>query len=196
MKKLIFVLIIFASCEIEEKPSLTSIEVVESVTNLPVRDATLSLYRCNFGCPFGPNVLFTSVTDANGICQVPSENYTDVESMMYVAKEKYWPFEVQKKTIVFLEPEGWLQLRILNGDNYPLGSRLLLDLYSQSGSRSDLTDYNTVMDSLVLIRGFGSQQNKIDWQVVDGGYNLIKNGTLNGLQIPRFDTLKNVTLNY
>ena len=196
MKKLIFGLIIFAGCEIEVKPDLTSIEVVESITNLPVSDATLSLFKCNFGCPFGANVLFTDVTDANGICKVPSENFNDIESGMNVVKPKYWPFEVQKSTIVFLEPEGWVQLRIQKGGNYPVGSKLLLVMNNQSGSRPDLTEYNVAVDSLILIKGYGNQQNKIEWQVVDGGFTLVNYGTLDGLQIPRFDTLNNVTLNY
>jgi len=196
MRKLILVIIIFASCTKKDKPNLTSVKVQESVTNLPVSAADVALLRCNYGCPFGATVLFQGVTDDNGICQVPSGNYGDTESYMVVWKTKYWPFEVQKNTTVYITPEGWLQLRINRVGNYPVGSRLLLNLYNQNGSRSDLTDYNTAADTLILVKGFGSQQNKIDWQVVDAGFNLVTNGTLNGLQIPRFDTLKNVTLNY
>ena len=46
------------------------------------------------------------------------------------------------------------------------------------------------------MRAFGNQENHIDWQVVDPDFNLVANGTLNGLQIPGFDTVINVTLNY
>src|SRR4030095_8300700 len=195
MKKLIIVIIIFASCK-KDKPNLTSINVVESVTNLAVSGATVVFFRCNYGCPLGGTTLFKGVTDDNGICQVPSANYSDATSEMNVVKPKYWPFEVQKNTTVSITPEGWLQLRIHKIGNYPVGSKLKLNLFNQSGLRlrSDLTEYNTAVDSLILVKGFGGQQNKIDWQVV--GVSLLNNGTLSGLQIPRFDTLKNVTLNY
>ena len=194
MKKLLLALFIFTACE--DEPDLTSIEVVESVSNLPVSDATVVLFRCNYGCLFGPHIFFTGVTDSKGICKVPTENYTDVESQLNVMKTNYWPFAVQKNTMVFLVPEGWVQLRIQREVNYPAGSKLLLTIHGQSGSMLDITEYNTVVDSLILIKGFGGQQNKIDWQVVDGSFNLLKNGTLDSLQIPRLDTLKNVILDY
>jgi hypothetical protein len=114
---------------------------------------------------------------------------------MNVWKANYWPFLTQKSTTVYVTPEGWLQLRIDRVGNYSVGSQLTLNISDQTGSRSDITHYNTAADSLIMVKGFGSQQNKIDWQVVDAS-NLVTNGTLNGLQIPKFDTLKNVTLNY
>ena len=191
----VILLIGLHSCKKTHTPT-TDIRVLESVTNSPVSGAYLSLFRCNYGCPFGPKVFFRGVTDNNGTCQVPSENYNDAASELSIGKTKYWPFEVQKSTIVFLTPEGFLQLRIRKVGNYPVGSKLLLDLYNQSGSRSDLTDYSTAVDSLIMLRAYGSQQNKIDWQVVDVNFKLVNYGTLNGLQIPKFDTLKNTVLNY
>lgn len=196
MKKFILIAFLFAGCKKEKSVATTAIHVVEPMTNVPVSGATVSLFRCNFGCPFGPKILFSSITDENGICQVPSENYNDTTSQMNVTKTKYWPFKVQKNTTVAITPEGWLQLRIHKVGNYEADSRLLLHLFNQSGSRSDLTDYNTATDSLILVKAFGSQQNEIDWQVVDVNFNLVSNGTLNGLQVPRFDTLKNSTLDY
>jgi len=194
MRKLILVVFIFAGCKKDDKPT-TAIQVLENVTNVPVSGANLALFTSTFG-GIGGRTLFQGVTDANGICKVPSEHYNNSESEMNVVKEKYWPFLVQKSTTVYITPEGWLKLRIHQVGNHPAGSKLLLNLFDQYGLRSDLTDYNTAVDSLVLVKGFGSQQNKIDWQVVDAAFNLITYGTLNGLQIPRLDTLKNVTLDY
>lgn len=172
------------------------VKVVEAVTNSPVSGASLTLFRCNYGCPFGPNILFTGVTDNNGICRVSSKIYNDSTVEMNVTKAKYWPFEVQKNTIVSITPEGWMQLLIHKVNSYPAGSKLKLNLKNQPGSRSDLTEYNAANDSLILVKAFGGQENKIDWQVVDPNFNLIHYGTLSGLQIPRLDMLKNSTLNY
>jgi len=195
MRKLILVVFIFAGCDKPTEDPTIPITVLESVTNSPVSGANLALFTSTFG-GIGGRTLFQGVTDANGNCNVPSEHYNNSESEMNVTKAKYWPFLVQKSTTVYITPEGWLKLRIHQLGNYPAGSKLLLNLYDQYGLRSDLTDYNTAVDSLVLVKAFGSQQNKIDWQVVDPAFNLITYGTLNELQIPRFDTLKNVPLDY
>ena len=194
MRKLILVFLIFAGCSKEKKPT-TDIKVLESVTDVAVSGANLALFTSTFG-GIGGRTLFQGVTDANGICKVPSEAYSDPLSEMNVWKAKYWPFEVQKNTTVHITPEGWLKLRIQQVGNYPAGSKLLLAIYNHNSSRTDLTEYNTAVDSLILVKGFGSQENNIDWQVVDAGFNLMASGILNGLQIPRFDTLKNVTLDY
>ena len=195
MRKLILAVFIFAGCSKKEDKPTTAIQVQENVTNAPVIGADVVLFTSAWGGALG-RTLFQGVTDVNGICDVPSEHYNNSASEMNVVKEKYWPFLVQKSTTVYITPEGWLKLRIHQVGNYPAGSKLLLNLYDQYGLRSDLTDYSTAVDSLILVKGFGSQQNKIDWQVVDATFNLITYGTLNGLQIPRLDTLKNVTLDY
>lgn len=79
----------FTNCG-KNKPDAASVQikVVESVTNLLVTGASLSLFRCNYGCPFGPNVLFTGVTDNDGACRVSSEIYNDATVQMNVTKTK------------------------------------------------------------------------------------------------------------
>jgi hypothetical protein len=67
---------------------------------------------CNPRCPFGTKVRSTCVIDTNGICQVQSEYDNDVESTMDIVKTKYWSFEIQRDTMVIIEPEGWLLLRV------------------------------------------------------------------------------------
>jgi hypothetical protein len=196
MRKLILIIIIFAGCSKKEDKPSTAITVLEKVTNLPISAADVFV---NTGDPAnllsGRN-LFTSVTDDNGICQVPSELYDDA-TWMYVGEKKHWPFQDQKNTTIYLTPEGWLQLHFHQVGNYPVDSDLLLTMVGESGW-PDPTLYGTARfaDTLYTVRAFGSQQNKIDWQVRDAGHNIIANGTLTGLQIPRFDTLKNVTLDY
>jgi hypothetical protein len=197
MKKFILIAVLFTCCKKENRSvATTSIHVVESITNLPVSGVTVRFMRCNFGCPFGPKILFRGITDANGVCQVPSEHYNDATSEMQVLKEKYWPFSVQKNTTVSITPEGWLQLAIHKAKIYPAGTSLYVNLVNQSGSWSHTMEHSTETDTLFLITAFGGQQHHIDWQVLDTNRNAIKSGTLNGLQIPRFDTLKNITLDY
>ena len=193
MRNLILIIFIFSGCK--KEPS-TSIQVLESVTNFPLGGADVFLSICSNSSCNGGTLLFKGVTDNNGICQVSSENYIDANTM-YVDKEKYW-FETQKNTTVYLTPEGWVQLRIRKVGNYPVDSELVLTTVSESG-RPYITLYSTlwVVDSLISVTAFGGQINKIDWQVVPVSTNIpVANGTLTGLQIPRFDTLKNVTLNY
>jgi hypothetical protein len=197
MRKLILVIFIFVGCskkEKEEDKPKTPIKVLETVTNLPVGGADLVLFTSIWGGAYG-RTLFQGVTDDKGICQVPSENYSDATSEMNVVKAKYWPFLTQKNTIVYMTPEGWLKLRIHQVGNYPAGSVLNLKMVSESG-RQENTYYNDAVDSLISIKAFGNEQNKIEWQVVDASNNLVTYGTTNWLQIPRFDTLKNVILEY
>jgi len=101
---------------------------------------------------------------------------------------------VQYDATVTLSPEGWLRLNIHKAGTYPAGTHLSISVVSQSGLRTDLTQYNTATDSVLLIRAFGGQKNAINWQVQ--GATLLNYGSLTNLQIPRFDTLKNITLNY
>ena len=191
MKKLILIILIFAGCsKKEEQLHPTSIKVLESITNLPISGADVVLHKY-----YDNTVLFQGVTNANGICLVPSLHYNDVESVMSVVKQKYWD-DHHKDTTVHLTPYGWLQLRIHKVGNYTPGSRLILFQFNQNGSMSHATTVNTAEDSLIVAFCFGNQENNIDWRVVDVGQNRSTDGTLNGLQIPRFDTLKNVTLDY
>ena len=45
------------------------------------------------------------------------------------------------------------------------------------------------------MEALGAQQNEIEWKVANAGVP-IANGTLHALAVPKFDTLKNVTLDY
>jgi hypothetical protein len=197
MKKYILILVLFAGCKKESKQDLTTttIKVVESVTNLPVSGATVVLSKCDYGCPLGlgATIFFNGLTDANGTCQVLSENYNDPSSIINVAKTKYWPFNVIKSTTLSLIPEGWMQLRIIKTANYPVGSKLILSLWNEAEDYIDTKYYNTAADSIILVKGFGSQLNKINWQVSNSS--VLNDGTFNQ-QIPRFDTVKSPTLNY
>ena len=199
MRKIIILLFLFSACSKggkDDETKNTEIKVVEPISSLAVKGATVSLFQCNYGCPFGAKVLFTGPTNDNGICSVPAEHYNDVTATMNVVKDKYWPFTIQRNTLVTLEPEGWLKLKIHATRTYTPGSKLLVVIKNELATKSDLTEYNVATDSTIMIRAYGAQKNKIEWQVVNSGFNLVSNGSLNDLQVPRFDTLRNSTLNY
>lgn len=196
MKKFLIIAIFFSGCEKENDPVFTEIQVVETGTSIPVNGATVYFFRCNFGCPFGPTILFEGVTDNNGYVEVPSEHYNDATSTMNVIKINYWPYIVEKTTVASITPEGWIKLQIHKEGNYPVDSRLFLNLSDQFESREDITEYNISTDSIIFIKGFGGQLNKIGWHVVDVNNDVINDGTLNDLKVLKFDTLKNITLNY
>ena len=112
----------------------------------------------------------------------------------------YWPFQkfgdIHNPT--YLTPHGSLQLRIRKVGNYPGNSLLNVASKSQDDLRfGDIRNFVTLeaRDTTVTLRGFGGQKNKIEWDVIDAGVS-IANGILRGLQVPRFDTLINVTLDY
>jgi len=125
MKKWLLLALLFAGCKKEGHKNNTipeiNIHVLETGTSTQVSGAAVVLMRCNYGCPLGPNVLFTSVTDNAGLVQMPSENYNDPTSFFNITKPKYWNFAVQKRTTMFLTPEGWLQLRLHQAGRYPAG---------------------------------------------------------------------------
>jgi len=134
MRKLILIIIIFAGCskKDDQPPTPISIKVLENITNLPISGAEVTLRN-------NDTILFQGVTDANGICLVPSLNFSDVGSLMSVTHyQKYWS-DFHKDTTVYLTPYGWLQLRIHKVSNYTPGSKLFLSMINQDLSRTHIT---------------------------------------------------------
>ena len=194
MRKLILGFLIFAGCSKEEEKRTTAIKVLEYATNLPI--AAADVLVCEGDLQTVNYLLFRGVTDDNGICLVPSDKYDDAD-LIFVEKVSYWTSKKLKNTTIHLSPEGWLQLRTHRVSNYPADASLYIRLLSDAG-RSDGTSFGSVntADSLYTILAFGNIENRIAWEVIDTSPNVIANGTLNGLLVPGYDTLKNVTLNY
>src|SRR5215217_6130377 len=108
---LILVTLIIVSCK-KEKPTV-QIKVTDQVTNTPVNDARVTVYKCGtFNCYFGSLDLFTGITDKNGICNVPSDNYNEAV-FATVEKTDYWSFDETKANLKTIVPAGWIRLRIL-----------------------------------------------------------------------------------
>jgi len=202
MRKLLPILIVFSACKKSgdsNSTSTVSITVTETVSGQPVTGASVSLHRCaNLGCAFGTVTEFQGTTNNSGTCNVPVANYNNVpvwNDAIFVTKVNYWPQTFSKSTSLSITPKGWMQIRIVKGANYPQGSKLKLNVWNQGQpSNVNLEEFNIASDSLIVVSGFGNQLNKIDWQVSDN-LNLFKSGTWNQ-QVPRLDTVRNITLNY
>jgi hypothetical protein len=186
MRRLILGIIIFSGCIKSEDRTPITIKVLETVTNLPVSDASVTITDSNTA-GLG-SVVFTGYTDANGICNVPPRSFESGNSML-VFKGDYWLFQRQYSQTVYMTPMGWIQLRVHQVGNYPAGSFLSLTLIGESGRREAIDIRQT------FALAFGGQKNKIEWQVLDA-VGPIASGTLDGLLVPRLDTLKNVDLSY
>ena len=184
-----------------------SISVTDLMTGTKVGGASVSLNRCaNLGCAFGRVEEFKGQTDNNGVVSVPQDKYNKIpewNDATYITSPDYWPEMFKKATNFSITPYGWMRLRIIRGTNYPAGARLIIMMNRQTqpantayGGYSDTNDFNTAADSSLLIKGFGNHANKINWQVQGpSGSGVLNSGTWNQ-QIPKLDTIKNITLNY
>ena len=199
------VVIIFAGCNKQQDNPSTTIKVLETVTNLPVNGAYVSVYKCFRYCTGAPGVgysysIFIDSTDVNGICHVPTQNYQD-GSWITIEQPDYWKADVGKSTTVYVAPMGWLQLRIRKVHSYPSNTYFELFMSDESGRYGDSRIFtgDEAVDTLITLYAFGAQKNKIEWQlysVYPDNTTPLANGTLDALTVPRFDTLKNVTLDY
>jgi len=71
----------------------------------------------------------------------------------------------------------------------------LIFLVEETGQSNylDAQRFNTNTDTTIILRGYGNQQNQINWQVSNSA--VLSSGMWNQ-QVPRLDTVKNITLNY
>ena len=202
MKKIcVFILISFAACKKQgdgDSISTVNIQVKDATTGQSVSGALVSLNRCaNAGCAWGTVEEFRGTTDNDGICQVPSANYNNVpvwNDAIYVVKENYQPQFFSKSTTVSVKPYGWIAVKITRGSNYPQGAQLIF-LVEETGQSNylDAQRFNANTDTTIILRGYGNQQNQINWQVSNSA--VLSSGMWNQ-QVPRLDTVKNITLNY
>lgn len=195
MKKLLFILLVFTSCK--KEPESVKIQVRDAISNTNVKGVTVDLHRCTFATnPLCGLIAYRSnITGDDGSCRFTKNEY-DQTIQIAVNKTDYWGSSLIPKTLlVIIYPEGWMRLRITRGTNYPSQSRLNITMNNSLTGFYSITGFNTAEDSSILVRGYGGQLNKIDWEVRDPVSNLLASGTWNQ-QIPRLDTVKNITLNY
>jgi hypothetical protein len=58
------------------------------------------------------------------------------------------------------------------------------------------TVYQGLGDDLLLVQGFGGQENTLEWAVLDGPWGDILTFGSMKVNLPRLDTASNVILNY
>jgi hypothetical protein len=199
MKKYLLIAMLFTCCKkpIADTKNLTTLTVMDSVDGIPVVEAEVVMSRCNYGCPFGATILFKGNTDNSGRVDVPSAVFSDQSTLLNVVKPNYFPFLTQQMgTSLTLRPKGWIQLHIVRVGNYPQGCTLQLDITDQTTRLSDETFYPAAKDSLIVVEAFGGRANEVAWKILDANNQDMKEGKMNLLQIAKFDTLKNVVLNY
>jgi hypothetical protein len=201
MKKIFFIsplLMAISLISCKKEKSTIQIQVTDKVTNSPVSAAIVVVYKCGvFNCNLGSIDLFSGVSDNNGNCRVPEGSYNEA-AWVRVTKENYWSWDETKSTLKSMIPAGWVRMRIIKSGNYSAQAQLTISITSQSTNSSGSAlflamTYGTPSDSSILIKCFGGESNKIDWQLSD--QNTLSSGTWQQ-QVPRLDTIKNVMLNY
>ena len=197
MKKLLLILLFFAGCK-KDSASDVQVLVKDAVTNTPVKGVEVGIHRCtiytNTLC--GLIAYRSAITGDNGSCSFNKDDYAQAMTIK-TSKSDYWEIFEPVSNSLRIYPEGWMQLRIIRGANYPPKSKLnitMTNLLTGSNSSTHYFQYNTTVDSSVLMRGYGGLSNKIDWSVVDSLSKELNTGTWFQL-IPRLGTV-NVTLNY
>ncbi|HET9825532.1 MAG TPA: hypothetical protein VFP87_09360 [Chitinophagaceae bacterium] len=194
MKKVCYISLVFVaaglfSCK-KETPGV-QITVTDKVSNSPVSNATVHVYKCGiFDCAIGAIDLFIGTTDNSGVCKVPASAYNDA-AYVAASKQNYWTLDNNRSTAKYLMPAGWMRLHILRTGNYPFGSTLNVQISSQS-TLVFVNSFDAPADSSLLIKLYGGSSNQIDWWV--GNATELNRGEWQQ-QVPRLDTV-NVTLNY
>jgi len=194
MKKLLLIALIFCACKKDTEPR-TSFEVKDLITGTPVKDASVSIYKCTPGDPYCGWIAWqTAVTGNDGRCSFSTADFNRVTFAEVYKADYFRPHSGTRNTNVGIYPEGWMRLRITRGTGYPPNSVLNIRAYGVDPNIYSSTDLNTAADSTIRIRCLGGQLNRIEWWVRDAAYNQLNVGTWSQ-QVPRLDTIA-ATLNY
>lgn len=184
-------LLIMMSCKKDgDKAQTIPLKVTEPKTGSPVINAKVILFRCegNFGCWDTPS-FFDGTTDENGICKVPLLEFKEPSTHVYVSKEKYWYFvEAPGQNELTLSPEGWIAVNVHRDGTYPAETNLVLSAIAETGRTGDAT-ITQLPNTTLMVKAFGDDQNKLHWRVIDSNGQFLKEGEIEGLLVPKFDTL-------
>lgn len=200
MYKLFFAaaLILFCSCKKDtEKPvveSKISVEVKEAMSGLPVGNANVALFQTSYG-GVGYEEYFTGTTNASGVCEVPSKYFSDPTVTFNVVADKYWPYIIpaQRSNKVTLQVEGWLKVQVNQPLNpYPENSRIRMFAIAHSNNRYDdffQGESELTVGSSMAVRAFGNDLNNLFYQITDASNQILKEGQLADIDVPKFDTV-------
>jgi hypothetical protein len=125
------------------------------------------MYHCDsydfFGYCLNSALIATGYTDINGRYTFSSDNYSKANEPIVLTKAKYWE-GTGTEGKVYMVPEGWMDLRMIRKNAYPDTSDVLLTLYGETGFGGTYY-FRTPADSIIKIRGFGTQTNKVYWTI-------------------------------
>ena len=192
-----FLLLAFASCKKNNSPTdKTILTVLDSRSNTPIKDATV-IFITNDGTK-----LFWESTTADGQVQVPVSIFNNKSATMHISNNNYLAFDLRqpRSNKAYLSPRGWLRITVRTNKTFSPGSFLRLEMYPKTTEHIPeiTTSYERLGDDVLLVDGFGGQENTLEWAVLDGGMlgEIATFGSLK-VELPRLDTAtSNVILNY
>ena len=198
MYKLFFAafLILFYSCNKDDKTiteSKTAVEVKEAISGLPVGNADVVLFQSTYG-GIGYKEYFSGTTNADGICEVPSQYFSDHTITFNVVADKYWPYIIptQRSNKVTLQAEGWIKVEVGQSSNsYPANSRIRMYAIAQSNNRYDSffeSESELTAGTTKIVRAFGNDMNDLFYQITDANNQILKEGSLGGIDVRKSDT--------
>jgi len=111
MKKILFFVLLLGGCK-KNSEETVSVLVKDLITNTPVKEAKVYVYKCVQTDPFcGLIAWIGATTGEDGRCSFYKANFDRV-TLIEAQKADYWGFRYPKTTSLSINPAGWLRLRI------------------------------------------------------------------------------------
>ncbi|MBP9705615.1 MAG: hypothetical protein KBD79_12740, partial [Chitinophagales bacterium] len=177
MKKIYLLTIIsllIISCEKESGPTKINGSVKDKTTNAGIENAEVGLFETDGESAFGlGGVLIDEIySDADGKFTFDFEARKGYSYYVQAIKDQFWNNQTDNITFVentggetdvtvFLQPEGWLSIRLHN-----------INVYNPTDyiSVSDIgLFYGNAIDTTVVQIIYGNQENRIVWGIVIDG---------------------------
>ena len=161
----------------DTRGEVKAIHVVEYKTNMPIENATFSIYKmgvtdtsCNCGTF---NLLEEELTDKNGNCQVSKINFNMANIAMGVRAINYYEIiemaEYPRKDRYEMDLTGEIKLHLIKINNYTDSVFMTI---TANGERAESTKSAFQFspfprDTSFTIPAFGEQLNNITWTILD-----------------------------
>ena len=164
--------ILLAGClknELNKKPKNDyHMQVEEYKTNLPLQGVKIELLHCeNYTAAdrcIDTGIVATYTTDENGEASFNSGMVSTADRGIRLSKFQYFTKQGGEGEN-FMEPEAWVRVTLKAGKIYPDTCLFTIGTESELGIGSSLT-VTPPKDSIIHLRLFGNETNKIAWAVV------------------------------
>ena len=166
--------------EEKQEEAIRRFEVLEYKTNIPIDSVQIQFLRCSnydiqFGCQ-AREIFLTGFTDHSGRYAVRQSVLHGANGGIKLQKSNYWS-EVGQTGMNYLSPEGWINIHLIRQNVYAF-PRLFFN-YDIDGE-SGFTRIDPVMipvDTIIKVRAFGNEVNKLNWQIGTGTHPILTGGT-------------------